>query len=67
MDLLELSRLYAKASDEAYQSNKYKDEAALAETEEEREYLTFLMEASLSALERIELKIQALKLTIPIA
>lgn len=67
MDLLELSRLYAKASDDAYQANKYKDEADLAESEEEREYLTFLMEASLSALERIELKIQALKLTIPVA
>lgn len=67
MDLMKLSWLYGKASDEAYQANKHKDEAALAETEEDRELLIFKMEACLSALERYELKIQALKLTIPVA
>jgi hypothetical protein len=67
MDFMQLSWLYGKASDEAYKAHKHKNNADLAETEEERESEMMWYEISLSALERYELKIQALKLTIPIA
>lgn len=67
MDFKKLSWLYGKASDEANNANKYKDEADLAETEEDREKAMMWYEISLHALEKYELKIQAIKLTIPTA
>lgn len=67
MDLLELSRLYAKASDEAYKAKRFKDEADLSEDEQGRDFNNAMHMACLASLEKIELKIQAVKLTIPIA
>lgn len=67
MDLKLLSLLYAKASDEANRANMFKDEADLAEDEQGRDYNDAMHMACLASLEKIELKIQAVKLTIPIA